>query len=67
MGGARVYDVMTAFNQKRLVGHANDTALSALADNLLVVNKAPTKINLELLYDKCQPSKQVQIRQCKKH
>ena len=49
VGGAKVYYVMTTFNRKRLVGHANDSALSALADNLLVVINASTKSNLEFL------------------
>ena len=59
--------VITTFNREGIVGRAIDSALSALVDNVIVVDDASTDGTLRFLIDKYRANKKVQIHRCKKN
>ena len=59
--------VITTFNRKEVVGHAIDSALSALVDNVIVVDDASTDGTHEFLAEKYRGNKKVQLHRCVKN
>ena len=67
MGDVGIDVVITTFNRKGVVGRAIDSALSALVDNVIVVDDASTDGTLKFLIDKYRANKKVHIHRCKKY
>ena len=67
MVGASIDVVITTFNRKEVVGHAIDSALSALVDNVIVVDDASTDGTFEFLAEKYRANKKVQTHRCMKN
>ena len=65
--GVGIDVVITTFNRKGVVGHAIDSALSALVDNVIVVDDASTDGTFEFLADKYRANKKVQLHRCEKN